>query len=142
MNIDDAFVEVRLALGRGHAALARTLLEGILLRDPQNQRARQMLATLGAPLSRSDPRESARPSDLRTPAANKTGNASKSERKRGRGSTICPICKAKIRPGKMAIHNEYYHPRRGTDALDHAVYLSDTAGVAMVKASRKKRGSR
>jgi len=57
-------------------------------------------------------------------------------------SQVCPICHRKIRLGMMTLHNDSYHPQRGTDALDHAVSLNSSQGIARVKASKKKRGSR
>jgi hypothetical protein len=107
MDIDDTFIEVRLAMGRGQTTLARTLLEAILLVDPQNQRARHLLSGFGVSSSKSAPTKGAQAGGPMPSNAGAKGKVSKSKRKRAKGSTICPICKSKIRPGKMAIHNEY-----------------------------------
>jgi hypothetical protein len=158
MSIKDALAEARIALRRGQKPRAQTILENILAKHPDNQPARLMQdKLLGIAPPKPAPRETVH-IPVQAPAAGpiprvitrkipfavsvKGAKQQASKSKGPQGKTPCPICHAKILPGKMKVHYEHYHPSRGTDALDHALSLNDTAGIAMVKASRKKRGGR
>ena len=156
MSTKDALADARIALRRGQKSRAQIILQNILAIQRDNNPARLMLDELlriGQPEPAlreklSIPRPAARAAQEQikkkttSRASGNVASAQPTHDSRPKRKTQCPICKAKIRPGMMQIHNEYYHPSRGTDALDHAVSLSDTAGIAMVKASRKKRGGR
>lgn len=156
MNIREALADARIALRRGQRPRAQTILERLLREHPDNEAARVMLEKLRpsvqpapavpkmAPTSGyqatnpAAPRVITRKTSLEESV--RSSNGRKAKQIQSTGSTPCPICKVMIRPGKMKTHNKHYHRRRKSDALDHAVYFGDSAGVAMIKASRKKRG--
>jgi hypothetical protein len=159
--------QAKRAIDRGDAIKARVMLQSILADQPDHPTAAALLRNLEATANGLGRLRRKKLMPSRTPAAVSKDIVTERQKAAVDPAKVkCPLCEAMVPKSQLDAHSKAFHPRGeleapipkkkaknypvdfvigrkwGSDALDNAAHLNTTAGMARVKASRKKRGGR